>query len=354
MTMQKPMNTTDFHPLNLTKFQNQGGNKKMAERFEKVVIIGSGPAGLTAAIYAARAALEPIVIAGSTWGGQLMTTTEVENFPGFPEGILGPELMQNMIYQAEKFGARLLYEDAISVNLKQHPFTIETSAGNVFRCLALIIATGASPRRLGLESEGKFFGRGVSTCATCDGWFYRNKVVGVVGGGDSAMEESLYLTHHASKVYVIHRRDQLRASKIMQQRAFSNPKIEFIWNSVVKEVLGDEKVTGVRLKNVKTGEESILTIDGLFLAIGHEPNTQLFKGQLMLNEQGYILVDKFQRTSVPGVFAAGDCHDHTFRQAITAAGFGCAAAIMAERWLGEFEAKGYEAIKSEFVFFPER
>lgn len=324
----------------------------VSEQVEKVLIIGSGPAGLTAAIYTARAALNPVALAGSAAGGQLMTTTEVENFPGFPDGILGPELMQNMMRQAEKFGARLLYEDAVRVDLHQHPFAVETSAGNVFRCLALIIATGASPRRLGLESEAKFFGRGVSTCATCDGWFYREKVVGVVGGGDSAMEEALYLTHHASKVYVIHRRDQLRASKILQQRAFSNPKIEFVWNSVVTEVLGNEKVTGVRLRNVKMGEESILPLDGLFLAIGHEPNTQLFRGQLMLDEQGYIVVDRFQRTSVPGVFAAGDCHDHTFRQAITAAGFGCAAAIMVERWLGELESKGYDAIRAEYKFCP--
>ncbi len=326
----------------------------MAEQVEKVLIIGSGPAGLTAAIYTARAALQPLVLAGSVSGGQLMTTTEVENFPGFPEGIQGPELMQNMMQQAERFGARLLYEDAVEVNLQEHPFTVRTSAGNTFHCLALIVATGASARRLGLKSEAKFFGRGVSTCATCDGWFYRNKIVGVVGGGDSAMEESLYLTHHAQKVYVIHRRDKLRASKIMQQRAFSNPKIEFVWNSVVTEVLGDDKVTGVLLRNVKTGEERVLPLDGLFLAIGHEPNTALFRGQLALDEQGYILVDRFQRTSVPGVFAAGDCHDHTFRQAITAAGFGCAAAIMAERWLGELEAKGYKALKAEFVFQPER
>jgi thioredoxin reductase (NADPH) len=283
-------------------------------------------------------------------GGQLMTTTDVENFPGFPEGILGPELMQRMLQQAERFGTRVLYEDAVRVNLREHPFTVETSAGNVFRCLALIIATGASPRRLGLPSEEKFFGRGVSTCATCDGWFYRDKVVCVIGGGDSAMEEALYLTHHASKVYVIHRRDQLRASKIMQERAFKNPKIEFIWNTVVTEILGDQTVTGVRLKNVKTGEESELPLDGVFLAIGHEPNTKLFEGQLELDERGYIVVDRYQRTSVPGVFAAGDCHDHTFRQAVTAAGFGCAAAIMAERWLGELEDKGYEALKADYAF----
>jgi thioredoxin reductase (NADPH) len=283
-------------------------------------------------------------------GGQLMTTTDVENFPGFPEGILGPELMQRMLQQAERFGTRVLYEDAVRVNLREHPFTVETSTGNVFRCLALIIATGASPRRLGLPSEEKFFGRGVSTCATCDGWFYRDKVVCVIGGGDSAMEEALYLTHHASKVYVIHRRDQLRASKIMQERAFKNPKIEFIWNTVVTEILGDQTVTGVRLKNVKTGEESELPLDGVFLAIGHEPNTKLFEGQLELDERGYIVVDRYQRTSVPGVFAAGDCHDHTFRQAITAAGFGCAAAIMAERWLGELEDKGYEALKADYAF----
>jgi thioredoxin reductase (NADPH) len=321
----------------------------MAET-EKVIIIGSGPAGLTAGIYTARAMLSPLLLAGSAMGGQLMTTTDVENFPGFPEGILGPELMQRMLQQAERFGTRVLYEDAVRVNLREHPFTVETSAGNVFRCLALIIATGASPRRLGLPSEEKFFGRGVSTCATCDGWFYRDKVVCVIGGGDSAMEEALYLTHHASKVYVIHRRDQLRASKIMQERAFKNPKIEFIWNTVVTEILGDQTVTGVRLKNVKTGEESELPLDGVFLAIGHEPNTKLFEGQLELDERGYIVVDRYQRTSVPGVFAAGDCHDHTFRQAITAAGFGCAAAIMAERWLGELEDKGYEALKADYAF----
>jgi thioredoxin reductase (NADPH) len=321
----------------------------MAET-EKVIIIGSGPAGLTAGIYTARAMLSPLLLAGSAMGGQLMTTTDVENFPGFPEGILGPELMQRMLQQAERFGTRVLYEDAVRVNLQEHPFTVETSAGNVFRCLALIIATGASPRRLGLPSEEKFFGRGVSTCATCDGWFYRDKVVCVIGGGDSAMEEALYLTHHASKVYVIHRRDQLRASKIMQERAFKNPKIEFIWNTVVTEILGDQTVTGVRLKNVKTGEESELPLDGVFLAIGHEPNTKLFEGQLELDERGYIVVDRYQRTSVPGVFAAGDCHDHTFRQAVTAAGFGCAAAIMAERWLGELEDKGYEALKADYAF----
>jgi thioredoxin reductase (NADPH) len=192
----------------------------------------------------------------------------------------------------------------------------------------------------------------VSTCATCDGWFYRDKVVCVVGGGDSAMEEALYLTHHATKVYVIHRRDQLRASKIMQERAFRNPKIEFVWNSVVTEILGDATVTGVRLKNVQTGEESVLPVDGVFLAIGHEPNTKLFEGQLELDERGYIVVDRYQRTNVPGVFAAGDCHDHTFRQAVTAAGFGCAAAIMAERWLGELEDKGYEALKASYAFAP--
>ncbi|MCS7223726.1 MAG: thioredoxin-disulfide reductase [Armatimonadetes bacterium] len=320
------------------------------ERLEKVVIIGSGPAGLTAALYGARARLEPLVFAGTSPGGQLMTTTDVENYPGFPEGILGPDLMMKMREQAERFGARIVDDDVVAVHLQNHPFTVRTGRGEEVRTLSLIVATGASPRRLGLESESKFFGRGVSTCATCDGWFFREKVVCVIGGGDSAMEESLYLTHHARKVYVIHRRDQLRASKIMQERAFANPKIEFIWNSVVTEVLGDGAVSGVRLRNVKSGDETVLPVDGVFLAIGHEPNTGLFKGQLELDERGYVKVDPFQRTSVAGVFAAGDCHDHTFRQAVTAAGFGCAAAIMCERWLGDLAYHGYEALAASHPF----
>ncbi len=322
------------------------------DRVENVVILGSGPAGLTAAIYTARALLQPVVIAGTSPGGQLMTTTDVENFPGFPEGILGPDLMMKMREQASRFGVTIVDDDAVSVTLTSHPFTVGTALGQSYRCLSLIIATGASPRRLGLESEEKFFGRGVSTCATCDGWFFRERVVCVVGGGDSAMEESLYLTHHARKVYVVHRRDQLRASKIMQERAFANPKIEFIWNSVVTEILGDGTVKGVRLKNVRSGEENILPVDGVFLAIGHEPNTALFRGQLALDPNGYILVDPLQRTSVAGVFAAGDCHDRIFRQAITAAGFGCAAAIMAERWLGELAHHGYDAVAESHPFRP--
>ena len=301
----------------------------------RVIILGSGAAGLTAAIYAARANLEPLVIEGSQPGGQLTITTDVENYPGFPKGILGPELMEEFKKQAERFGTKTAYGDVTTVNLKQRPFQIVVGKEN-YTCDALIVATGASAKLMGLESEKKLMGYGVSACATCDGFFFKEKEVVVVGGGDTAMEESLFLTKFAAKVIIIHRRDKLRASKIMQDRAEKNPKISFIWDTVVEEVYGDPKdggVKGVKLKNVKTGKTEDFKCDGLFIAIGHEPNTKLFAGQLEMDETGYLITNKGTATNVPGVFACGDVQDHVYRQAVTAAGTGCMAAIDAERFL---------------------
>ncbi|MCS7235867.1 MAG: thioredoxin-disulfide reductase [Armatimonadota bacterium] len=299
-----------------------------------VVILGSGPAGLTAAIYAARANLHPLVLEGSQPGGQLMLTTEVENFPGFAEPILGPELMQQMRRQAERVGAEFVAEDAVAVDFRARPFRVQAGNGEVYEARAVIVATGARARMLGLPSEQKYLGRGVSTCATCDGFFFRGKRVVVVGGGDTAMEEALYLANLAESVRVVHRRDQLRASRILQERAFRNSKIEFVWNHVVEEILGeDSRVTGVRLRHTHTEEVRELPTDGVFVAIGHVPNTDLFRGQLELDAAGYVVLKRGMMTSVEGVFAAGDVHDHTYRQAVTAAGYGCQAAIEAERWL---------------------
>jgi len=302
---------------------------------KRVIILGSGPAGLTAAIYTARAGIHPLVIEGSTPGGQLMLTTMVENFPGFPEGIMGPDLMNAMRQQAERVGAEFVTEDAVSVDLSRRPFTVTVQSGERYEADALIIATGASAKMLGLPSEQALLGHGVSTCATCDGFFFKGKRVVVVGGGDSAMEEALFLAELASSVTVIHRRGQLRASKIMQDRAMAHPKISFIWNSVVEEILDPEikKVTAVRIRNVEDGTVTIYPTDGVFIAIGHVPNTQVFRGQLELDERGYIVLKERMMTSVPGVFAAGDVHDHVYRQAVTAAGFGCMAAMDCERWL---------------------
>ena len=304
----------------------------------RVVVVGSGPAGWTAGVYAARAELEPVVIAGLQFGGQLMLTTDVENYPGFPEGVTGPDMMDLFQKQAERFGARVFLEDATRVDLRSRPFRIETEE-RAFTADALVLSTGATARWLGIESEERLVNRGVSACATCDGALYRGKEMAVVGGGDTAMEEALFLTRFAPKVTVIHRRDELRASKIMQDRAFKNDKIEFLWDSVVDEVLGDDFVTGVRVKNLKNGETRELPVEALFIAIGHKPSTDLFQGQLELDDVGYIKVEPgTTRTSVEGVFAGGDAMDPVYRQAVTAAGTGCMAAIDAERWLAEQEA----------------
>lgn len=300
----------------------------------KLIILGSGCAGSTAAIYAARANLEPLVLEGHEPGGQLSLTTAVENYPGFPEGVQGPELVEMMKKQAQRFGATYKMEVAKEADLSRRPFTLKTRE-ETYQTEALIIASGASARLLGLESERKLIGHGVSTCATCDGFFFRDKEVVVVGGGDTAMEEAIFLTKFAKKVTVVHRRDQLRASKILTDRAHKNAKIDFLWDTVVSDILDVAKgeVTGVQLKNVKTGKETERPIDGIFIAIGHEPNTQIFAGQLEMNKQGYIVLQNGSKTSVEGVFAAGDVHDTVYRQAITAAGAGCRAAIDAERWL---------------------
>ena len=297
-----------------------------------IVILGSGPAGLTAAIYAARALVKTLVIGGTVSGGQLMLTTGVENFPGFASGIQGPELMLEMRKQAEHFGAEIIDENVESVDFKQKPKRIVFGNRSV-TASAVIIATGSSAKWLGVASEQKLRGRGVSSCATCDGYFFRNKRVAVVGGGDTAVEEALFLTKYATEVVVIHRRDKLRASKIMQRRAFSNPKIRFLWDSVVDDVLGQNKVEGLKIRNLKTGELSMLPCDGVFVAIGFQPNTALFQGQIELDEKGYVVVTNNTETSSEGVFVAGDVHDYKYRQAITAAGEGCKAASDALAYL---------------------
>jgi len=304
-----------------------------------VVILGSGPAGLTAAIYTSRANLAPVVVEGLAAGGQLMNTTDVENYPGFPEGIMGPELMELFKKQAEKFGTTFVAGDADEVDLSSRPFVVKAEDEEL-RCRTLIVSTGASPRYLGVPGEQEYAGKGVSYCATCDGFFFRDKPIVVVGGGDSAVEEALFLSRYGTKVTLIHRRDELRASKIMADRAKSNEKIEFAWDSVVEEVVGDgQKVSGIRVKNVKTGETSEIECAGFFVAIGHIPNTKIFEGKLEMNDEGYLEVEEgTTHTKIPGVFASGDVHDHVYRQAVTASGEGCKAAIDCERWL---ESQGH-------------
>jgi thioredoxin reductase (NADPH) len=303
-----------------------------------IVIIGSGPAGYTAALYAARARLNPLVFEGSvTSGGALMNTTDVENFPGFPDGILGPDLMDQLRKQAERFGADLVADDVTEVDLKANPKVVHVGP-DAYLAKSVIIASGSAYRELGVPGEKTLSGHGVSWCATCDGFFFRELDIAVIGGGDSAMEEATFLTRFARSVTIVHRRETLRASKIMQDRAVANPKIKFVWDSEVAAVLGDDRVTGLRLRNVKTGEESTLPVGGMFVAIGHDPRSELFAGQLETDPDGYLLVDSpSTRTAIDGVFAAGDVVDRTYRQAVTAAGTGCAAALDAERWLADHE-----------------
>lgn len=313
----------------------------------EVIIIGSGPAGLTAAIYTARANLKPILFAGLEFGGQLMTTTDVENFPGFPEGVQGPELMEMMMKQAERFGTEIIHKNVDRVDFSGDVKKVWVG-DEEYSATAIIIATGATSRRLGLESESAFWGKGVSSCATCDGAFYKERVVAVIGGGDSAMEEASYLTRFASKVYIIHRRGEFRASKIMQQRVKENEKIEIIWNTEILEVLGNEtNVTALKLKNTEKNEETELKVDGMFLAIGHIPSTKFLGDAVDLNDIGYIVVKDNTHTSVDGVFVGGDVNDHRYRQAVTAAGMGCMAAIDLEKWL---EKKGVEVDTSANIY----
>jgi thioredoxin reductase (NADPH) len=313
-----------------------------------VIIIGSGPAGYTAALYTARASLKPLVFEGAvTAGGALMNTTEVENFPGFQDGVMGPELMDNMRAQAERFGAELVPDDIVAVDLSGEIKTVTDTAGTVHRAKTIIVTTGSQHRKLGLPNEDALSGRGVSWCATCDGFFFKDQDIAVIGGGDTAMEEATFLSRFAKSVTIVHRRDTLRASKAMQERAFADPKIKFVWDSEVAEIQGDQKLAGLQLRNLKTGETSELPVTGLFIAIGHDPRTELFKGQLDLDGEGYLKVEApSTRTNLTGVFGAGDVVDHTYRQAITAAGTGCSAALDAERFLSAL-ADGEAAAEPE-------
>ena len=318
--------------------RSENNSSHRPETYE-VIIIGSGPAGYTAGVYTSRAKLNTLLISGSLPGGQLMTTSEVENYPGFPNGIFGPELMMNMRQQAERFGAKLLDDEVVEVDFKKRPFGIKTH-GQEFRSESVVICTGASPRKLGLRAEQEFAGKGISYCATCDGPFFKGEDIAVVGGGDTAIEEATFLTKFGKSVKIIHRKDFLRASKILQEKAFENPKIDFVWDHVVSDISGNKKINSISVRNLRTGEERKIPVGGLFVAIGHEPNTSIFKGQLELDDRGYIVLTKNTRTSVDGVFAAGDVHDYRYRQAITAGGFGCMAALDVEKWLVEIRGTG--------------
>jgi thioredoxin reductase (NADPH) len=303
------------------------------EHFD-VIIIGSGPAGYTASIYTSRAKLKTLIITGSLPGGQLMTTSEVENYPGFPNGIFGPELMINMKQQSERFGTILITDEVTKVDFKRRPFRIYTQS-SMYSAESVLISTGATPRKLGIEPEQAFSGKGISYCATCDGPFFKDQHIVVVGGGDTALEEANFLTKFGKSVKIIHRRERLRASKILQERAFENPKIEFIWNSTVIDIEGTNKISSIIIKNNKNGEEKKLNVGGLFVAIGHEPNTSIFKNQIDMDDKGYVIVKNYTKTNIDGIFASGDVHDYRYRQAITAAGFGCMAALDIEKWLAD-------------------
>jgi thioredoxin reductase (NADPH) len=319
----------------MSKNANHGSDEPTyAKNFYDVIIIGSGPAGFTAGIYTSRAKLKTLIISGSLPGGQLMTTSEVENYPGFPNGIFGPELMMNMRQQAERFATTIIDDEVLKVDFKKRPFLISTHS-ETYEGRAILLCTGASPRKLGIDGEQEFGGRGVSYCATCDGPFFKGEEIAVIGGGDTAIEEATFLTKFGKAVKIIHRRDFLRASKILQEKAFENSKIQFVWNNVVTRIAGNKKIESIDLKNLTTGKTQNLSVGGLFVAIGHEPNTSIFKDQLELDDKGYVVLKENTRTSVEGVFAAGDVHDYRYRQAVTAAGFGCMAALDVEKWLSE-------------------
>lgn len=317
----------------MVKRENPNKPEKKKTKYE-VIIIGAGPAGYTAGIYCSRARRDTLIISGILPGGQLMNTTDVENYPGFADGVMGPDLMITMRKQTERMGTTIIDDEVIDVDFRHRPFKILTSSEE-YECKSVIIATGASPRKLGLPGEVTFGGKGVSYCATCDGPFFRNQEIIVVGGGDSAIEEGTFLAKFGSKIHMVHRRDQLRASKVMQERAMSNPKIQFHWNSEITDIQGDQKVQKAILKNIKTGESTTLTVGGVFVAVGHTPNTKIFENQVELDSQGYIVLKDRTKTNVEGVFAAGDVHDHRYRQAVTAAGFGCMAAIDVDKYLTE-------------------
>lgn len=319
----------------MSKNANHGSEEPTyAKNFYDVIIIGSGPAGFTAGIYTSRAKLKTLIISGSLPGGQLMTTSEVENYPGFPNGIFGPELMMNMRQQAERFATTIIDDEVLKVDFKKRPFLISTHS-ETYEGRAILLCTGASPRKLGIDGEQEFGGRGVSYCATCDGPFFKGEEIAVIGGGDTAIEEATFLTKFGKAVKIIHRRDFLRASKILQEKAFENSKIQFVWNNVVTRIAGNKKIESIDVKNLTTGKTQNLSVGGLFVAIGHEPNTSIFKDQLELDDKGYVVLKENTKTSVEGVFAAGDVHDYRYRQAVTAAGFGCMAALDVEKWLSE-------------------
>jgi thioredoxin reductase (NADPH) len=319
----------------MSKNANHGSEEPTyAKNFYDVIIIGSGPAGFTAGVYTSRAKLKTLIISGSLPGGQLMTTSEVENYPGFPNGIFGPELMMNMRQQAERFATTIIDDEVLKVDFKKRPFIISTHS-ETYEGRAVLLCTGASPRKLGIDGEQEFGGRGVSYCATCDGPFFKGEEIAVIGGGDTAIEEATFLTKFGKSVKIIHRRDFLRASKILQEKAFENSKIQFVWNNVVTRITGNKKIESIEVKNLTTGKTQNLSVGGLFVAIGHEPNTSIFKDQVELDDKGYVMLKENTRTSVEGVFAAGDVHDYRYRQAVTAAGFGCMAALDVEKWLSE-------------------